>query len=177
MRFDLFNKRYKECVTNNGTLITKRPSVSSQMFSILSSNAFKRGDIGKFKIRCIDPKNDSIGITANKDIILDEYVNRYHTIKIKGDHRPPHYYYRTNGYLNKTGGRTVHQKETVPKVITDDVITVRVDCVEWKVSFFKNDEIIGGDQFTISITADQVYYPFIGFSAASKETQFELLVS
>ena len=145
MRFDLFNKKYKECVRNDGTLIIKQPSVSSKMFSILSSNAFKQGDIGEFKIKCINPDRDSIGITSNKGIILDECLNKYHTYSrfvggVRG--RKPLYYYRVDGSFNETGGATVISQRP-PGCIAGDIVTVKVDCVKWTVSFLKNNKVMG----------------------------------
>ena len=169
MRFDLFNEKYRDCVQKDGTWIIKHKSIGNDYFSVLSSHTFAKGEVGEFKIKCIRPGGDSIGITSNKDIILDKNVGKYHTIQDK-----PVYYYRGPGHFNGTGGQPIRGQKNVSKWKANDIITVKVDCVEWTVSFLHNDVIQGGDAALIDIEPNKVYYPFIGF-IRNKGTTYKLL--
>ena len=167
MQFDLFNQKYKEHVKNYGTLIIKQVAPSDDnYFSVLSSTTFTAGDIGEFKIKCIKPGGDSIGITSNTDIILDKYTSQYHADCM---FTKPVYYYRGGGYLNKAEGEGIRGQTNVSKFHANDIITVKVDCVKWKVSFMNNDEVQGGDASSIDIEPNEIYHPFIGLMQGNVE--------
>ena len=99
---------------------------------------------------------------------MDEYLYKYHTAGGKNV-----YYYHGEGNLYETKGYRIKR---VMKMKANDIITIKVDCIEWKVSFMRNNEAAGGKDFSIAIQADEVYYPFIGFAYASKDTHYELMV-
>ena len=79
MRFDLVNPCYKEYIRKDGTLLVRPEGEHIDMFSVLSSYAIKPGDIGQFKIKCVKPKGDSVGIISDTDIIKPSNSNQVST--------------------------------------------------------------------------------------------------
>ena len=154
IEFDLFNPRYKICVSDNGTSVIQN---SSHRISILSSFTFEEGNIGEFEIKCIEPgQRDSIGITSYKDIIN---TNQPHLMDL----------YRGNGDFIHTDNYSVPLGVAFSR---NDFITVKVDCIEWKIIFIHNDTKF--DQ--MDIEPYKIYYPYIRLSW-NKWTEYELVRS
>ena len=163
MKFDLVHPNYRKYIKNDGTLVVRDDYF--KMFSALSSHAFKSGDIGEFKIRCNRPKGDSIGIISSTKIT--EEIDTYHAV-LDGQKI---YYYHGDGWLYKTGGIQINDQNNVTKFKENDIITVKVDCVKWHVTFWKNDEMVGG---IIQIAQNEVYYPLVG--TCENNVEYELIL-
>ena len=171
MRFDTVHAKYRDCIQNDGKLLVRdneSMDISSwDNFSILSSYAFTAGIIGQFSIKCNKPQWDSIGIMSNTDIVMKE--NIYHS-----DGNALVYYIHLDGFLYKRDsydGEGEIVEEITEDIVANDVITVKVNCVEWKVAFMINDQVIGK---IIDITPNENYHPFVGFFV--DDAEYELLV-
>ncbi len=164
MGFDLIYEQYLNCIKNQGTLIVcgAMSNFGIYYFSAISSFAFTSGEIGEFKIKCKKPGNDSIGIMSNTDIIKKK--NEYHA-SIDGYI----YYYQGGGHLYGAHGLRVKDQSNVEEFKENDVITVRVDCIKWKVTFMNNDDMVG---VITRIEPNMSYYPFIG--TKSDNVEYEL---
>ena len=162
LQFDLINPRYRHCIKNNGKLLIKS-NMDNEMFSVLSSNVFKPGDIGLFKVKCIKPGGDAIGIISNTDII--NKINGHHAYLGVGTFT---YYYHGRGKLYLWKGKKMKNQVNVTRWNENDIITVKVDCMKWNIIFMKNNAMVGG---ITEIKPQSTYYPLIGTSDGNVEYQ------
>ena len=107
----------------------------------------------EFKIECINAKDDAVGILTDIDSCIHvSPLNISHLMKtdVKGN---KYFWYGTKGIFN---GDDVHSC-SASKWNNGDVITVRVDCVAWKVTFLCGDK----DSGTLDISPNLIYYLFL----------------
>ena len=162
MRFDLIHSDYKGCIQNDGTVFKRGIYAKAKSFSAVSSYTFKPGDIGEFRIKCNKPGGDSIGIMDNTNII--NYRSKYHSyIDVTV------YYYHGWGNLYGVDGDLV-ENVSEHKFKIDDIITVKIDCNKWILTFMRNDKMVGKQ---IEIASKDEYYPFIG--TLSNNVEYELI--
>eukprot|EP01084_Bolivina_argentea_P087309 157688_1 len=166
LKFDLVHENYKDCISKNGTVIKRSGSLKGiRWFSVCSSTSFSEG-IHQFRIKCVKPKGDSIGIMSNTDIVKEK--NKYHSwINCNI------YYYHGEGtlYCGDGLGSTARGQYNLAPFEKDDIIAVKIDCNEWKVQFLRNDKLIGK---TWDIQPDLSYHPFIG--TRCEDTEYHLVI-
>ena len=126
------------------------------------------GDIEEFSIKCHAIAEDLIGIMSNTSIIEESYEHYAYA-------DAQFYYYHLDGELyqtDKVGGgcEIIFNNDEIESVYCDDIVTVRINCIEWTLTFLLNDEIMGG---IINIKPNETYYPFIGLDWC--EGEYELL--
>ncbi len=166
MRFDLIHSDYTDCIKNDGTLFVRGiDDELPSMFSALSSRTFSAGDIGEFRIKCNKPKGDSIGIISNTKVTKETDI--YHACV----EDTIIYYYHGDGVLYEVGGVMINDQNNVTGWKKNDIITVKVDCVKWTVTFMRNDEMVGG---VTKIKENDVYYPLIG--TCNDDVEYELIL-
>ena len=168
IKFDIVNEKYRDCIKNDGTLLAISHETSKfASFSILSSNSFSSGDIGEFSIKCNKPSQDSIGIMSNTSIITMD--DCYHA-----EADAQFYYYYLYGNLYETdkdnGGYKGIFDRDVESAEANDVVTVKVNCVDWTLRFMLNNKLMGKP---IKIKPEEKYHPFVGIYEVDGE--YELL--
>eukprot|EP01084_Bolivina_argentea_P182973 315803_1 len=172
LKFDIVHPTHKHCVQQNGTAI-KRPKRGNLpvyvYFSICSSFTFLSG-INEFKIKCIKPKADVIGIISNTKIC--EYANRW-CFQAEGNL----YAYCSGQVLcsfNTTNMEANPQQSHLAEWKQNDIITVRINCEEWSVTFLLNDQQLGK---TMPIVPNMPYHAFIGIQHHQvHDTEYKLIL-
>ena len=153
--FDIINP--KECahvIKNDGKLIQR--GIGEKQFVVASKLAFNEG-INEFTIKSFQQKNDAIGIVGG----LDEVNNGEWCCYFKFGYM---YYGRGAMYIE------AKSSNIFPKWGKNDEIKIRIDCNDWNVTFFKNEEKVGE---SIDIKPNKEYHPFIG--CQHKYIKYELL--
>ena len=147
LHFDIFHEDRKDEVLDGGMRI-KRTTGRSSLFA--SSFYFNSG-VNEFKIKCINPHFDTIGIISDTtDCAKNQWITQINS-------GIAYYYYNYIGIEKTPSGRTIHRTSTKWK--NDDIITVRIDCEKWIVAFYLNDEQIGRD---LKIKPNSSYHPVLG---------------
>ena len=95
-----------------------------------------------------------IGITSNTEII--NYGIEYHD---NSADRSLVYYYDGGGWFAERGYNKLLKIQDGIKRWSNHIITVKVDCIDWKLTFMRNDKSLGDP---IKIEDRDQYYPFIG---------------
>ena len=164
--FDSFPSCYQNHIQDNGKLIKRLHSKFYSPYIICSSTATSSGKIHEFSMKCITPKHDAIGIISST-------VNCNKRNNFWSMAQGNLYYYWGGGKISH-GMNTINATNTcdqyapVAKWEKDDIITVHIDCNQWIVQFFRNNEQVGND---VDIVPNIKYYPMMGLQTNDAEYQ------
>ena len=170
LKFNYVGDDYKHIIKDDG----KR--IDSDTFAIVTVGCLleiNKG-INEFKVKCIKPSADLIGIMSNMD---EDVINgsAFDAPKLMRQLNGYKYWWEIKhteflfAYKNKDriGG---HKSVRSWNVARNDIITVRVDCNQWIVTFYLNDDKIGE---SLAIEPDLTYYFFM--SVQWRYSEYELI--
>ena len=136
----------------------------STVVTALSNVGWTSG-IHEFRIRAIKPGKDAIGITSSKDEIMA-------WVWIKQSRNYTHYYYGGGSISSSTNALNKYNAINADEWIwkKDDILTVKVDLIENKLSFYMNDNLMGD---AVDIEANCTWYPII--CVQENNTEYQLI--
>ena len=171
LSFDIVYDDYRDCIQDNieGTLISMSPSTDSQNFNICSSYTFAEGKIHSFGVKCLKRQRSAsefVGITSD----IKEFIDGCYSwvMQLNAD---IYYYYGNGGIIEgfETENRT-GETQAAPRWNVGDIITVEVDCIDWKFTIYHNDKKIGS---SFAIVPNQQYHAFM--TIKSNNSEFQLI--
>eukprot|EP01084_Bolivina_argentea_P175077 303219_1 len=163
MHFDSYPSKFNHHIQENGKLIVKPQPHHLHKITryIICASQSISNRINEFRIQCVQPKSDCIGIISNTETSKND--NMFWSMS-KGN---LYYYWGGGGILYglSTENRPKETSLNYPDHAEwnqGDIITVRVDCNKWIVTFFKNDTQIGDN---VNIIPNMSYYPMMGLQS------------
>ena len=165
LKFDICPNDYTQVIQNDGTLMNRSIDIveNGKLFLVASSTGFSSG-INEIKIEVMQDHNNSI-IGVITDI---NHCKR----KIWIGYIKANMYYYFGGDMDGSGTcitQKVNGKRHFEPVVEDhawkknDIITIKIDCEQWKIRFFRNNQIVGNE---LNIIKGFTYYPVISTSGA-----------
>ena len=171
LSFDLVHDIHGDCIQDNieGTLISTSPSKDAQNFNICSSYTFTEGKIHSFGVKCSKRESwasEFVGITSD----IKEFIREYYSCVMQLNANI-YYYYGNGGIIEgfETKNRT-GETQDAPRWNVGDIITVQVDCIDWKFTIYHNDQKVG---HSFAIVPNQQYHAFI--TVKSNNSEFQLM--
>ena len=162
-RFDSIHPEHEEMLEEDGTIINAVQSKWKSIFTVGSSFGVNHG-IHEFKIKALYNEYDGsgIGITSNIKVIGDkgQWINKYEGYK--------YWWYENCGIFSQNGYNTLSQYNFSKVWRTGDIISVKVNCNDWKVEFYVNDELYGKE---MKIEENMTYYFVVGVQHVSAKYQ------
>eukprot|EP01084_Bolivina_argentea_P312328 540722_1 len=174
--FDISPEQFKNIIQHNGILINGEYNQNCTL-TVGCLSGFTSG-INVFKIKCINANStDAIGVISNVNLCYDIFE-----LHKKNDTVYSHAFYYKNSegicysgeskYLQSLYRKTYGSK--VVSWITNAIITVTVDCEEWKVHFSikdpKTQDVINT---SMNLIVNKTYYPVI--SVSTQKSKYLLL--
>ena len=165
-KFDIISSEFDNIIINDGLGIKQE---QNKICCIGSSFGWNEG-IHEFKVKCINPRYDIIGITTN--IKLFEQKNQWF-----------YDYKKVISYSWYNGSKTFFMKDeiTTLKVNAEslygewkknDIISIKINFNQYKVSFYFNDNTIKDANFDLK--KNLTYYPFICLNSYG-DAQYQIL--
>lgn len=171
LKFDTIYPKYHNCIQKDGMIFKRRKFIYGEQkwtqFAVCCSFGIDKG-IFNAQIKCVSPKNDSIGITSSLSMCSEEnkwfgYYDDGNTycLNCTGD------IYATSGTQNIDEVKQAKQDN----IVAGDIIGISVDCNKWILTFERNNIKIGK---SVKIVENLTYYIFIGSSFYGTEYQLIL---
>ena len=157
---NIIEDKHRHFIKNGGRIIERGPrngQPDTVQFVAASEASYDEG-IDEFTVKCEESANDAIGICSDLNEVLSTTWCSYFETG---------YMYFGNGIILGENGT---KYQDVSQWKKNDEITVRINCIEWKVTFFKNHEKVGE---SVEITPDRTYHPFIG--CQNHDTKYEIV--
>ena len=154
--FDTIDPEYKAIIEEDGTLINSERYDRARDVTVGCSYGVNHG-VHEFRIKSLHDFNShsAIGITSNIQVIANakaSWLNKYDGYK--------YWWYETNAIFTQTGEVTTNRQIIPNKWGKKDIISVRVNCVDWKVGFYVNNKMFGQE---IEIEKNHSYYLVVAF--------------
>ena len=154
MTFDTINKDWKHVIQQDGYLIKSK----TMKVLLYGCSIGVRGGVFTFRIKCLSSGNDE-GIGIMSDINECSKTSTMNTVHFMAKDIKGYKYY----WLGKRGIYAKHdeielQSFDVPdEWEKDDIISIKVDCNKWKVTFSRNDK----QEKSMEIKSNLTYYLFV----------------
>eukprot|EP01083_Nonionella_stella_P096359 270854_1 len=174
--FDVCPEPFKCVLEHHGILVntTRHDEADPAVITVGCLSGFSTG-INRFKIKCIECNpNDSLGVISNVNMcndVFDLYELYLPTSHINRDYNAFYYtnekgtfYSGTSQYLRSIYSKK-HRYRKIMKWTANTVITMTVDCINWKIYFEikapENDEQI---TVALNLMANETYHPLLSVS-------------
>ena len=168
IRFDTTHAYFKHFIKNNGQTLKRviQNDLKHKVdgYTIGCSCDISKG-ITEIQIKVIDPgSSDAIGITSD----IDECKKSLWVNQQNGYH---YSWYGSSLWALKRK-KVIDCKHTDYNMDINDIVTIKIDCDKWRVSFYKNEIELG----SLAIKENLEYYFFIGSQVYAEDSEYQILM-
>lgn len=157
---------------NDGTRIIRDPNIHDTQPTAVEPDHFIFGcsvgwnwGVYEFSVKCVHPQNDVIGVVSDVAACKDEHWIAAYWLDATA------YGLYGHGIVMENVARGQHPRilqDGLAKWKKDDVVTVKLDCEQWEISYFINGKQVGE---THVIRENATYSPYFGSKHAAAEYQ------